>query len=268
MAQKSRTVKKVYKQFLLPYKNQQPQSTTNGCKKRPQDKTNEIHISEPDEIPFSASRINSSVDNYNRQSQKSSNNDQCLLEGVKPGKNYRRCVWCIRTKWGSDSKDRKVGIQELCGDECLDFFMPDQTRSPNQVPNDINSIERNNVAMCELPSLLELVDATKNKLIDLENKEYFNDEYGITDINPLLEDNYRMSVLFLDSRGILFEWCEFTRNMYILGINEMEGFANIFYHPEKRCIIIKDTGEVISDLELERQAEESAKAVLANLAKA
>lgn len=115
-----------------------------------------------------------------------------------------------------------------------------------------------------LPSLPELVDATKNKcgyrelqpkhewLIDQENKEYFNDEYGITDINPLLEDNYGMSVLFLDSRGILFEWCELTQDMYILGINEMEGFANILYHPEKRCIIIKDTGEVIPDLELER----------------
>ena len=55
--------------------------------------------------------------------------------------------------------------------------------------------------MQELPSLSELVDAIKNKrgyrefqpkhewLIDQENKEYFNDAYGITDINPLLEDN-------------------------------------------------------------------------------
>ena len=76
-----------------------------------------------------------------------------------------------------------------------------------------------------------------------------------------------MSVLFLDSRGILFEWCEFTRDMYILGINEMEGLANILYYPEKRCIIIKDTGEVIPDVELERQAKELAVAKLANLTK-
>src|ERR1043165_2686644 len=94
----------------------------------------ERHVSEPDEIPFSTSQSNSSVDNYNRQSQKSFNNDQCLLEEVEPGKNYRHCIWCINfssyqeqkerisfnpkkkrptpfsseTKWRSDSKDRKV----------------------------------------------------------------------------------------------------------------------------------------------------------------
>ena len=158
-------------------------------KERPQDKRNEIHVSEPDEIPFLAFRTNLSVDIYNRPSQKLSNNGQCLLEGVEPGKNYRRCIWCISFsthrvqkestsfnpkrerptpfssgKWGSDSRDRtKVGIWELCEDECLDFLMSDQTRSPNQVLNDINSIERNNVAMRELPSLSELVDATKNE---------------------------------------------------------------------------------------------------------
>ena len=77
-----------------------------------------------------------------------------------------------------------------------------------------------------------------------------------------------MSVLFLDSRGILFEWCELTQDMYILGINEMEGFANILYHPEKKCIIIKDTGEVIPDMDLERQAQELVVAEFANLVKA
>src|ERR1051325_7707714 len=60
-------------------------------KKDPKTKKNEIHVSEPGEIPLSASQLTSSVDNYNRQSQKSSSNDQCLLE-VEPRKNYRRCV--------------------------------------------------------------------------------------------------------------------------------------------------------------------------------
>jgi hypothetical protein len=41
--------------------------------------------------------------------------------------------------------------------------------------------------------------------------------------------------------------------MYILGINEMEGLANILYHPEKRCIIIK---EIIPYVELVRQTKE------------
>ena len=83
----------------------------------------------------------------------------------------------------------------------------------------------------------------------------------------MLEDDDGMSVLFLDSCGILFEWCKLTQDMYILGINEIEGFANILYHPEKKCIIIKDTGEVIPYEELKRQAEESAEAKFANLVK-
>ena len=84
----------------------------------------------------------------------------------------------------------------------------------------------------------------------------------------MLVDNSGMTVLFLDSRGILFEWCEFTKDMYVLGINEMEGLANILYHPEKKLKIIEDTGEMIPDVELKRQAKEWADAEFANLAKA
>ena len=83
----------------------------------------------------------------------------------------------------------------------------------------------------------------------------------------MLEDDDGMSVLFLDSCGILFEWCELTQDMYILGINEIEGFANILYHPENKCIIINDTGEILTDEELEYQAEESAEAEFANIVK-
>jgi hypothetical protein len=243
----------------LPLHNQLP-----SPKERPQDKKNEIHVSEPGEIPLSASQPNSSVDNYNKQSQKSSSNNQCLLE-VEPGKNYRRCIWCIsfshhqgrkdrisfnpkkeqptsvfsETKQRCDSKYNKVGIRELCGDECLDNIMSVQTRSPNQVSDDTNSLGKNKTTMHKLPILSEMVEATKNNcryrefqlenewLISQDNKEYFNEAYGITSVNPLLEDDDEASVLFLDSRGILFEWCELTQSMYILGINEIEGFANI-----------------------------------------
>lgn len=82
----------------LPLHHQLPSS-----KERPQVK---IHVSEPDEISFLASQTNLSVDNYNRQSQKSSNNGQCLLEGVKPGKNYRRCIWCISFSFHRQQKER------------------------------------------------------------------------------------------------------------------------------------------------------------------
>jgi hypothetical protein len=158
--------------------------------------------------------------------------------------------------------------------------MPAQNRSSNQDSNNIDSVKRSNVAMPKLRSLSELVDAVRNNrgfqsfnesqlkygwIIDKENKEYFHDAYGITNINPLLVDNYGMTVLFLDSRGILFEWCEFTREMYVLGINEMEGLANILYHPEKKLMIMEDTGEMIPDAELKSQAKEFAKATYANL---
>jgi hypothetical protein len=155
------------------------------------------------------------MDKYNGESQQTSNSNQWFLES-RPGEDYRRCIWYVNfssqkdkernsfittnerpipfssgTKWRCDSRDRKeVVIQELCGNECLDFLMPVQTRSPDQVSNNINSLKRSNVAMQELPSLLELVDTVKNNrrfhefhskhqwLIDQENKEYFNDAYG------------------------------------------------------------------------------------------
>ena len=74
-----------------------------------------------------------------------------------------------------------------------------------------------------------------------------------------------MTVLFLDSRGILFEWCEFTKDMYVLGINEIEGLANILYHPEKKLMIMEDTGKIIPDAKLKCQAKEFAKVTYANL---
>ena len=78
--------------------------------------------------------------------------------------------------------------------------MPVQTGSPNQVSNNISLLKRCNVPMQKLPGLSELVDAIENDhgyhefqpkyewLIDQENKEYFNDTYGITNISPFLVD--------------------------------------------------------------------------------
>src|SRR5581483_12451722 len=80
-------------------------STFPSQRKTSRQKKNEIHVSEPGEIPFSISRSNLSVDNYNRQLQKSSKNDQCLLE-VEPGKNYRRCIWCVNFSSYQEKKER------------------------------------------------------------------------------------------------------------------------------------------------------------------
>src|ERR1044072_3945826 len=131
-----------------------------------------------------------------------------------------------------------LGVRELLGDECLDFFMPVETRSPNRVSNN-NSIQKGNEGtMRKLQNYLELVDTLKNDrkfrefhgptdewLIDQEYREYFNETYGITNIHPLLVDHSGMVVFFLDDRGILFAWCEMTKEMDILGINKMEGLA-------------------------------------------
>jgi hypothetical protein len=281
----------------LPLHDQLP-----SPKERPQDNKTEIHISEPSKIPFSASQPNSSVDNNNGKSQKLSKNDQRLLE-VEPGKNYRCCIWCndfsshreqkerisfnpnrkrptpspSGPEWSRDPIKRKVDVRELCGDECLDHLMYVQDRSPNQNLNSTSSERSSNTAMHELRSLPEMVESIENDhkyrefrknednwLID---QEYFSDTYGIAKICPLLVDRYGGSLMFLDDRNILFEWCEITQSMYILGINIMEGFANFLYHPEKRCVIEVD-GKLILDMELERQAKESAKVEFTNLAKA
>ncbi|RIA82494.1 hypothetical protein C1645_862497 [Glomus cerebriforme] len=258
------------------------------------------------EISFLASRTTLLMNNYDGESKQTSNSNQRFLKS-RPGENYKHCIWCVSfssqkdkgrssfiltkhrpipfssERWSYNFNYSKVGIRELCGDECLDFLMPVQNRSSNQDLNNIDSDKRSNVTMRELRSLSELVDAVRNNckfhefdesqlkykwIIDEENKEYFSDAYGITNINPLLVDNYGMNILFLDSRGILFEWCEFTKDMYVLGINKMEGLANLLYHPEKRLKIMEDTGEMIPDVELKQQAKEIVKAQLANLKKA
>jgi len=123
--------------------------------------------------------------------------------------------------------------------------------------------------MQKLPSYSELVDTLKNdrefhefheptdgRLIDQENKDYFNETYGVTNIHPLFADNYRMIVIFLDDRGIMFEWSEMIQTMYVLGINKMEGLANYLYHPEKVCAIMEETGELVPEMELTRRVEE------------
>ncbi|CAI2187142.1 3820_t:CDS:2, partial [Funneliformis geosporum] len=266
-------------------------STTNdySIKKSQKEKEKKFFISKSGEVFFMASQPNLLIDNYNgAKSLETSGSNQCLLE-VKTGKNNPRCIWCINyssqckseesidctpsssgPEWICDSKFSKIlGVRELRGDECLDLLMPVDNGSSYQVSNDIIKNGRNNGAMPKLSSLSELVDEIKkvhkfyefheptNKwLIDQENKEYFSKTYGINNIHPLLVGCHGMVVLFLDDRGIVFAWCEMTHEMYIHGINKMEGLANFLYHPQKRCLIVEDTGELISDVELRRIAKE------------
>ena len=142
-------------------------------KERFQEKGNEIHISdEPDEISFLASQSSLSMDNYNeRQMQKSSSNDQCLLE-VKSERDYQRCIWCINFNSQFERKGQQLltpslksgwRVQEFCGDECLDFFISAQTKSSNQISNNINSRNKSNINMQKLPSLSEMVEQIKNE---------------------------------------------------------------------------------------------------------
>ena len=171
--------------------------------------------------------------------------------------------------WKCDSETRAMGVQKLCEDECLDLFMPVETRSPNQLYNKIITKKRNDGTMRKLQSYSELVDTLKNDhkfrkfhgptdewLISQENRKYFDETYGITHICPLLVDHSGMTVLFLDDRGILFAWCDMTNEMDIMGINKMEGLANCLYHPEKVCVIMEDTGELVPRAELKRRVKE------------
>ena len=88
------------------------------------------------------------MDNYNGiKSQKVINNSQHLLE-IRPEKDYQPCIWCINyslqlerqerfvcnpkkeqqilfssgSVLKNGSETRKLGVQELLGNECLDFF--------------------------------------------------------------------------------------------------------------------------------------------------
>ena len=51
-------------------------------------------------------------------------------------------------------------------------------------------------------------------------------------------------------------WSEIEYGMRILGINKLEGLANYLYHPDKICVVMKDTGEVVPEVELERRVME------------
>jgi len=102
---------------------------------------------------------------------------------------------------------------------------------------------------CEFREFYEPVD---KQLIDQENREFFGKKYGITSIHPLLVDHSRSVLLFLDDRGIMFMWSESESEMCILGINKLEGLANYLYHPDKICAVMKDTGELVPEVELTR----------------
>jgi len=115
--------------------------------------------------------------------------------------------------------------------------------------------------MRKLQGYSELVVALKNdrkfrefcstkdeRLVDQENRKYFDEIYGITHIHPLLVDHSGVVLLFLDNRGIMFKWSEMTQDMHILGINKIEGLANYLYNPEKECAIMEDTGELVPNL--------------------
>jgi len=232
------------------------------------------------------------MDNYNgTQSPETSNNHKRLLE-IIPRKD-KRCVWCIsyslqqgrkeavgynptseRQIPSSSGQGREcdsnsrgtLGVRELRGDECLDFYIPVEDKSSHQFSNTVIKNGGNDGAMPKLQSLSDLVDAVKNDrkfrefheptdkwMIDQENKKHFSDAFGITNIHPLFAGCYGMVLLFLDDRGILFSWCEMTFDMDILGFNIMEGLANFVYHPEKKFAIIEDTGELITEVELGRR---------------
>lgn len=91
----------------------------------------------------------------------------------------------------------------------MDFFIPVKNRSPYQVSNNIINNEKNSRAIQKLPSLPDLVGATKcdyefckfyestNKwIVDQEHKKYFSDTFGITNIRLIFVGCYRMVVYF------------------------------------------------------------------------
>ncbi|CAB4432738.1 unnamed protein product [Rhizophagus irregularis] len=106
--------------------------------------------------------------------------------------------------WECDSETRRLGVRKLLRNECLDLFMPVETRSPNHI----------------LQSYSELVDRLKNDrkfrefheptdkgLIDQENREYFNKTNGL--VNYLYHPDKICAVMedtgFFESKSIFSE---------------------------------------------------------------
>jgi hypothetical protein len=166
----------VHDHFKLPKENSQEKN-----------KEKSQGIYETSEITSSAPKPNLSMDNYDgTKSQKATNNSQRLLE-IRPGKDCQPCVWCINFSlqrerqrkfvcnpakvrqipsssgsiWECGSKSNKLGVRELLGNECLDLLMPVETRSSNQLYNNIITQKRINGTMQKLQSYSELVDALK-----------------------------------------------------------------------------------------------------------
>ncbi|GES77556.1 hypothetical protein GLOIN_2v1582480 [Rhizophagus clarus] len=161
MKNKKKGLSKVFFIYLDVYQKNDILEELN-CKESLQTISFVIHISlkdltslyYPGKIPFLLSLPNLSIDNYNGKSQKLSNNDQNFLK-VEPGKNYRRCIWCINfsfhpkekeriifnlkskrpipsslgPEWKCDSISRNVNIWQLHRDECLNYLMSAYNRS-------------------------------------------------------------------------------------------------------------------------------------------
>ncbi|CAB4408427.1 unnamed protein product [Rhizophagus irregularis] len=209
-----------------------PRSNKDKEENKEENKGKSQEISETGRITLSTSRPNLSMDNYNKTQSPHTVN--------VPGKqNLEPCIWCISYShqlerqgiivknpakeqwipsssgpvWECDPETRRLRVQKLLRNECLDLFMPVETRSPNHVSNNKSTIKRNNGTIRKLHQ---------------ENREYFNKTYGITSIQGNV-------LLFLDDRGIMFKWSEMERGIHILGINNLEGLANYLYHPDKIC---------------------------------
>ncbi|CAI2186304.1 464_t:CDS:2, partial [Funneliformis geosporum] len=157
--------------------------------------------------------------------------------------------------WNCENSRKTLGVRELRGDECMDLFMPVENRTSYQFSDYLiehGKLWGNNGEMQKLPSLSELVDAINDVRdfhefyepkdewkIDQMHKEYLSNTFGITDIHQLLVGCYGMVILFLDDRGIVFTWCEITREMYLQGINKFEGLANFLYYPKRVWSLLK-----------------------------
>ncbi|RIA87517.1 hypothetical protein C1645_827684 [Glomus cerebriforme] len=186
---------RVYNKILLPYRrNNRIFNNPNGLPepiilRLPKENSKEKNkkklqeISETGGITLSAPRPNLSMNEYNgTQSQKATSNRRPLSSSSG-------------SKWKCDSYMRKMGVQELLGDECL-------CQIGWHIKND--------------RKFHEFRGPTDEWLIDQENKEYFNKTYGITNIHSVFVDHSGMVILFLDDRGIIFEWSEMTQDMHIL----------------------------------------------------
>ncbi|RIA86774.1 hypothetical protein C1645_828775 [Glomus cerebriforme] len=256
-----------------------------------------VEVNEPRDIFTSTPGSVSKLDEHSRTSQplqKTSKDGKCVLDDKsqknnsshisyssdygrqnflgQDSKEQRFISFPTKSKWTDKSRDRDLGLWELCGNKSLDLPSQVEAGYPNRNVNNQCANERNDATLSELSNLPDYICEHLDKnnrlgfhqiterdsldLLDEGHIEYLDETFGITGIQPLFIDHSGLVIWFLDKNGNMYEWDEMQQNLQYMGKDLIDGLTNKFIYPENICVVLEDTGERIPVEEFNRQIEE------------